>query len=241
MESKKHEKKLFSKINKTVEKYQMLQEGDNVLVGLSGGKDSLVLLKALAQLKKKVRFKFRLSAIYIELSSVPYQSDMEYLTNFCNALEVPFLYKKVEVDIRSNDNAKSPCFACSWNRRKSLFEIASNNSFNKLALGHHLDDAIETLLMNMMYQAEISALPPKLDMFDGELTIIRPMIESKESLIVNYSKSLNIKPMSKTCPFEKQSKRQFVKDLLSQVESHYDRAKNNIFISMSNINRKYLP
>jgi tRNA(Ile)-lysidine synthase TilS/MesJ len=234
-------KKLFSKINKTVEKYQMLDENDRVLVGLSGGKDSLVLLESLALKRKKSNIKFDIEAIYIDILNIPYDADVAYLKTYCERLGVNFIHEKLTDDVDLKHSEKNPCFLCSWDRRKHLFEYAKINQFNKLSLGHHLDDAIETLFMNMMYQANISALPPKLSMFGGQITVIRPLIETKESWITAYAESQNFKPMVKTCPFEKVSSREFVRGILQQMEDKYDRAKNNIFLSMTHIDKEYLP
>lgn len=235
------EKKLMSKINKTIEKYRLIENGDKILLGLSGGKDSLVLLKALAWKKKHSQLDFLVTAIYIDILNIPYDADIEYLKSFCLANKMEFIHEKVTDDIDLKNSTKNPCFLCSWDRRKHLFSIAKTRKFNKLALGHHLDDAIETLLMNMMYQANISALPPVLKMFKGSLTVIRPLIETKESLIEQFAKDQNFQPMVKTCPYEKVSSRQFVRDILAQMEDNYDRAKNNIFISMTHIDKEYLP
>lgn len=235
------EKKLMTKINKTINKYNLIEDDDKILVGLSGGKDSLVLLKSLAWKKKHSLTNFSVTAIYIDITNIPYNADLEYLNSFCQEHGIEFIHQKVTDDIDLKNSTKNPCFLCSWDRRKQLFSIATEGNYQKLALGHHLDDAIETLLMNMMYQANISALPPSLKMFDGKLTVIRPLIETKESLIIDYAENQEFKPMIKTCAFEKKSSREFVRGLLSQMEEKYDRSKNNIYISMSNIEKEYLP
>ncbi len=235
------EKKLMTKINKTIQKYKLLEDGDKVLVGLSGGKDSLVLLKSLAWKKKHSQINFTVTAIYIDILNIPYNANIQYLSTFCNENEIEFIHEKVLDDVDLKSSSKNPCFLCSWDRRKHLFSIAKKGSYQKLALGHHLDDAVETLLMNMMYQANISALPPTLSMFNGNLTIIRPLIETKESLIIDYAASQNFLPMIKTCPFEKKSSREFVRGLLKQMDENYDRSKNNIYISMTHIEKEYLP
>jgi len=235
------EKKLMSKINKTIEKYQLIEDGDRILLGLSGGKDSLVLLKSLAWKKKRSQISFTVTAIYIDILNIPYSANIEYLETFCKENDIQFVNERVTDDFDLKSSDKNPCFLCSWDRRKHLFSIANSGKYNKLALGHHLDDAVETLLMNMMYQANISALAPKLSMFEGELIVIRPLLETKESLIEEFAISQNFQPMLKTCLYEKVSSRQFVRDILSKMEDNYDRAKNNIFISMSHIDKEYLP
>jgi len=235
------EKKLMAKISKTINKYKLVEDGDKILVGLSGGKDSLVLLKSLAWKQKHSQLNFSVTAVYIDILNIPYDANIQYLTSFCQENNIEFVHEKVTDEINLKDSDKNPCFLCSWDRRKHLFEIANTGSYNKLALGHHLDDAVETLLMNMMYQASISALTPALDMFDGQLKVIRPLLETKESLIEEYANTQNFLPMVKTCPYEKKSSREFVRGILSQMEKQYDRAKNNIFFSMTHIEEEYLP
>lgn len=243
-EKKRHqiiEKKLMSKVNKTIQKYNLIEESDNVLVGLSGGKDSLVLLKSLAWKRKHSQTNFSITAVYIDILNIPYDANIEYLQSFCDENKIKFVHEKVSDEVNLKESDKNPCFLCSWDRRKHLFDMAKIGGYNKLALGHHLDDAIETLLMNMMYQANISALPPKLKMFKGKLEVIRPLIETKESLIEDYAGAQDFLPMIKTCPYEKKSSREFVRGILTQMEKKYDRAKNNIYISMTHIEKEYLP
>jgi len=235
------EKKLMSKIGKTINKYQMLEEDDRILVGLSGGKDSLVLLRSLAWIAKRSQTKFTVTAIYIDILNIPYNANIEYLASFCAENNIEFIHEKVTDDIDLKNSKKNPCFLCSWDRRKHLFDIAKQGKYNKLALGHHMNDVVETLLMNMMYQANISALPPKLTMFDGAISIIRPLIETKESLIIEYAETQKFEPMVKNCPYEKVSSREFVRKILKTMEDEYDRSVNNLFYSMSNIDSEYLP
>ena len=233
--------KIRTKIGKTIDRYQLIKKDDKVLVGLSGGKDSLILLENLAWRRKVKQEDFEIIAVYIDILNIPYEANIKYLKDFCEKWEVQFIHKRLQDEIDLNASEKNPCFVCSWDRRKHLFQIAEELKCNKLALGHHLDDAIETLLMNMMYQANISSIPPILKMFDGNLYAIRPLIESKESNLIKYAEIQEYQTMIKTCPFEKVSSRQFVREILQQMEDKYDRAKNNIYHAMSNINKEYLP
>jgi len=233
--------KIRTKIGKTIDRYQLVKEGDKILIGLSGGKDSLILLENLAWRKKVKQENFEIIAVYIDILNIPYEANINYLKDFCTKWDVEFIHKKLQDDVDLQKSDKNPCFVCSWDRRKHLFKIAEELKCNKLALGHHLDDAIETLMMNMMYQANISSIPPILKMFDGDLFAIRPLIETKESMLLKYAKIQEYQTMIKTCPFEKVSSRQFVKEILQEMEDKYDKAKNNIYHSMSNINKEYLP
>ena len=233
--------KIRTNIGKTIDAYHLVNKDDKILVGLSGGKDSFILLENLAWRKKVKQEEFEIIAVYIDILNIPYEANINYLKNFCAKWNVPFIHKKLQDDVDVSGSEKTPCFVCSWDRRKHLFRIAEELKCNKLALGHHLDDAIETLLMNMMYQANISSIPPILKMFDGDLFAIRPLIETKESNLIKYAEIQEYQTMIKTCPFEKVSSRQFVRDILQELENKYDRAKNNIYRSMLNINKEYLP
>lgn len=164
-------RRVNQKVGRAIQKYHLIEEGDRILVGLSGGKDSMVLLETLAGRNKYHLLKFHLAAIHIGLESQAYTVDLEYLSSFAESLQIPFIHKLINVDL-SDDDHSNPCFICSWNRRKALFQAARDMGYNKLALGHHMDDAVETLLMNMTLQASISSMPPALPMFDNKLIII---------------------------------------------------------------------
>jgi tRNA(Ile)-lysidine synthase TilS/MesJ len=140
-----------------------------------------------------------------------------------------------------NEGNNNPCFVCSWNRRKALFEAARELGYNKLALGHHLDDTIETLLMNMAFQSSISAMPPQLPMFGGELKIIRPLILLLEDEVKQFAVIRNFRKEIKLCTFEKDSKRKDIKKLIAQLAELNPQIRSNIFASMTNIQSGYLP
>jgi len=234
------EKRFFSKISKTIDKYGMIAAGDRILVGISGGKDSLALLKSLAWKKTASRISFDIIAVYIDILKIPYQANIDYISQLCQSHGVEFIHQQINDDVDLSGKVKPPCFVCSWDRRKHLFALSTSLSVNKLALGHHLDDAVETLLMNMMYQSNISSIPPKLSMFNNTLEVIRPLIETPEKEILRFVETQDFKLMLKTCPFEKVSSRQFVREILSQMETKYDRAKINILKSMDHISSEYL-
>ncbi len=236
----KHIEFVKNKLAKAVRDYKMIADNDKVLVAVSGGKDSLVLLEALSAFKKYEIFKFQLEAIHINVQDVDYEVNREYLMDLSNNLGVKMNFIDIEAGIEDRGK-KSPCFLCSWHRRKALFIYANTNGFNKLALGHHMDDAVETLLINMTYHANISSLTGVLSMFDGKLSLIRPII-----LLSDYDcrEFANIKKYPKLkveCPFEDFSKRTTVRNILKQLEEIHPKAKQNIFNSLSNIDLKYLP
>ena len=143
--------------------YGLIEDGDHLLVGLSGGKDSLALTELLARRARIYRPRFTLTAVHVAMRNIPYSIDADYLRSFCEERGVPFVLREAEFDA-STDTRKSPCFLCSWNRRKELFTAAHELGCNKIALGHHMDDILVTLLMNQTFQGAFSTMPPRLVM-----------------------------------------------------------------------------
>ena len=172
------------RVGKAIYEYELIKENDSVLIAVSGGKDSLFLLESLALQRKNIPFKFDLKAIHIEINDKPYEIDKLFLEKLCDKYNIPLYFKSIEVGDLSKSK-KGPCFTCSWNRRKALFNAVKEYGCNKLALGHHMEDAIETLLLNMSHHGNISSIPPELEMFKGEFVIIRPLILLEEEKILN--------------------------------------------------------
>ena len=167
-------------------RYGLIEEGDKILVGLSGGKDSMALLELLARRSRIYKPKFSVVAVHVVMTNIAYESDMDYLRTYAEGLGVPFVRYETSFDT-STDNRKSPCFLCSWNRRKALFTVAKKQGCNKIALGHHMDDILETLLMNMTFQGAFSTMPPRLVMRKFDMTIIRPMCLVHESELMEMA------------------------------------------------------
>ena len=223
---------------KAVHEYNMIDDGDKVLVGVSGGKDSLVLLEALAGFMKYKRINFSIEAIHIDVEDVGYLVDRDFLKNHAASLGVKMNFKTIEAGIE-NRGKKAPCFVCSWHRRKTLFEFAKSNGFKKLALGHHLDDAVETLLINMAYHGHVSSLPGKLKMFDGQMYLIRPLILLTDKDTREYARIKKFPVLKKPCPYEDVTKRTTARKLVEQLENIHPKAKFNIFNSLKNIDEEY--
>ena len=148
--------------------------------------------------------------------------------------------KEITIDFEKN-SSNSPCMSCAITRRNELFRFAKDNKYEILALGHNLDDAVETTLMNMVFQGNISSMPNKLELFNGNLKIIRPLITLKESIIKEYATNIGFIPMKIACPNEKESKRNDIKNIISQMETLNPNAKETIFRSLNNIHSNYLP
>lgn len=238
------EKKLLKRIDKKFVKgiveYGLIEDGDKILIGLSGGKDSLALVELLGRRSKIYKPKFSVVAAHIVMSNIEYKSDLEYLKARCDEYGIPFVLYETSFDA-STDSRKSPCFLCSWNRRKALFTIAKEQGCNKIALGHHMDDIIETLLMNLTYQGAFSTMPPKLKMRKFDMTIIRPMCLVHESDLIELASLRGYKKQEKNCPYEKDSSRSDLKDIFRQLEKLNPEARYSIWSSMSNIQYEMLP
>jgi tRNA(Ile)-lysidine synthetase-like protein len=231
--------KIHKKIGQSLHKEQLLAPNDKILIGLSGGKDSLILLESLASRRKHIPFTFDLTAAHINVKSAGYQADIKYLENICKQNDVNFSYTEIDTDLENSK--KAPCFACSWHRRKTLFTHAKENGCNKIALGHHMDDVNETLLLNMIYHGSISSMPAKLDIFDGAIQVIRPLIHMSEDMLITYAKIKNYTVTQKLCPHDKNTKRKAVRGLLDTIYEMAPNAQKNIFRSTSKIFEEYLP
>lgn len=240
IQSEKLFKKICRKLGTTLRDHRMVEEGDHILVGLSGGKDSMILLEALAERKRAMPFDFTLSAAHIEAKGIGYEIDREKLSTFCQELDVPLHYHSIEPDLEK-DPSKAACFICSWNRRKVLFELTRELDCNKLALGHHRNDAIETLLLNMIYHGSISSLPYYLIMFEGRMKLIRPMMDLDERMLKEYADLNKLVKVEKSCPHENSTQRESIRKLIGNIEELSGKGPYNIFSSMDKIFEEYLP
>jgi len=228
------------KTGKGIEKYEMLREGDRLLCCLSGGKDSLVMLHSLKHISRSFPYRFEMEAAYVHIDNIGYSADIPFLNDFCTSLEVPFHVVEAHVNFET-DKRKQPCFLCSWNRRKSLFSLARELFCNKVAFGHHKDDIIETLLLNMTFQGSISTMPPRLSLFKGEIDLIRPLALVTAQETKEYARICDFPLEKAKCPYDNKTKRNAMRELLSNLEMMYPKAKSNIYNSLSNIQDEYLP
>ena len=238
------EDKTLYRINKRFLKgitdYGLISDGDKILVGLSGGKDSMALLELLAMRSRIFKPRFTVMAVHVEMSNIEYKSDTTYLREFAESLGVEFLTYTTSFD-PTTDTRKSPCFLCSWNRRKALFTVAKEYGCNKIALGHHNDDILETLLMNMTFHGAISTMPPRLVMRKFDMTIIRPMCLIHESDLVGMARIRGYRKQIKNCPYEKDSHRSDMKEVLHRLQEMNPEARYSLWSSMSNIQEDMLP
>lgn len=238
------EEKLLRRIGqrfaKGVVEYGLIEEGDKILVALSGGKDSLALLELLADRARIYKPRFSVVAAHVVMRNIPYQSDVEYLRRFAEERGVPFVLYETSFD-SSSDSRKSPCFLCSWNRRKSLFTVAKEQGCNKIALGHHMDDILQTLLMNLTFQGAFGTMPPRLVMKKFDMTLIRPLCLVHEADLVELARLHGYRKQMKNCPYESASHRSRMKAVLAELEAMNPEARYSLWGSMSNVQDDLLP
>lgn len=233
-------KQIRTRFNKASKEYALLQDGDNILIGLSGGKDSLMLLQLLSERSRIYKPSIKIKAAHVQMSNIPYKSNINFLQEFCDSLSVELIVASTSFDA-STDTRKSPCFLCSWNRRKALFTIAQESGCNKIALGHNMDDFIETMLMNITFQGAFSAMAPLMQMRKFPISVIRPLCLVNENDIARYAQLAQYPPQTRNCPYERSSNRQQMKELLAQLEELNPEARYNLWGSMSNIQSELLP
>ena len=217
------EEKLWKTFNKALGQFQLIDEDDKILVGLSGGKDSLCLLEFLARRSKVHVPHFTVEALHVRMENIHYESDTTYLQSFCDRLNVPLHITTTSFDsslftLNSSLKEKPPCFLCSWQRRKQLFNIAQELGCTKIALGHHQDDLIHTALMNLTFQGQFSTMPAKLKMRKMPLTIIRPLCLCQESDIKAYAELQGYEKQLKLCPYEKTTNRTAASELFAHIQ-----------------------
>jgi tRNA 2-thiocytidine biosynthesis protein TtcA len=232
--------KLSKKVGQTIQTHNLIEPNDKVMVALSGGKDSYVLLEILADRKKHIPFSWDLMAVHVHITDVGYLNDIDYMREFCNQLNVPFTLIEESVPL-DKDPKKAPCYVCSWHRRKFIFNLTRELNCNKLAMGHHMDDALETFLMNLTFHGSISSLPVKLSMFEGRMQLIRPLLFTDEAIIKEYAEMRGLVKEKQKCPFDTNTQRNEAGIILDQIAKLNKHARKNMFRAMNNIYPEYLP
>lgn len=234
------ELRITRKFRKGSGDYNLLEDGDDILIALSGGKDSLALVELMGRQAKIYKPRIRVRAIHVKMRNVPYQTDLKYLEDFCAQQDVPLIVKEGEFDAET-DTRKSPCFLCSWNRRKLLFATALELGCNKIALGHHMDDILSTLLMNITFQGAFSTMPPRLTMRKFNMIIIRPMCLVSEADLKELAVLHAYQKQEKNCPYEEHSHRSDMEGILKQLEKMNPKARYSLWKSMTNVQEEMLP
>ena len=221
--------KLLGQVRRCVEDYRMIDAGDTVAVGVSGGKDSLVTLTALARLRAFYPIPFTVHAITLETGTPGMCFDA--VADLCRQLDVPYTRIQVPVyDIVFNERKeKNPCSLCAKLRRGSLNTALTDLGIRKIALGHHYDDAIETLLMNLLFEGRIGCFQPVTYLDRTDITQIRPLLYCQESDIRRMASKLALPVVKNTCPMDGHSRRQEVKELLAELEQRYPDLRKKLF------------
>ena len=230
---RKLEKRLSERLVKAMATFDLIADDDRIVVGLSGGKDSLCLLELLSRRRLIQHPRFTLAALHVRMENIHYESDTSYLEKFCHNLGVELHVRTTRFDA-TTDTRRSPCFLCSWYRRKEMFNFAQEQGFNKIALGHHQDDIIHTTLMNLMYQGQFGTMPARLTMRKMPLTIIRPLCMIREADIQAYAQIRGYQKQKKTCPYDTLSHRTTVKQLFDTIEAINPEARANIWRALMN-------
>ena len=233
------EKEIRSLMGKAIHRYGLIRDGDRILVGVSGGKDSLTLLHLLQERRKRVPTRYELIPVHIDLGFG--STCQEALKDFFEVRGLPYHFEQTRIGslAHSRENRENPCFLCAWERRKLIFKLADRFSCNKIAFGHHKDDIIETFLLNLFYSAQISTMLPIQTIFKGKMAIIRPLALVEEKKIERFARETGL-PFGPTgCPSSGKTKRNEIKKLIEDLERNNKRVKGNIFRSLSNINVEY--
>lgn len=208
-------KKLF---NKGCTDHHLLSDGDRILIALSGGKDSLMLARLMAQRARIFKPQIMVEAAHVIMDNIPYETDRSYLQAFCDELGIKLHILHSRFD-ESTDPRKTRCFLCAWNRRKTLFNFAVENGFNKIALGHHNDDIIVTYLMNITFEGSAHTMPPILQLEHYPLQIIRPLCLVHEDDIREMAEKLGFQKQKALCPYEEVTNRKAMTDVFQHLQS----------------------
>jgi len=268
IESRRLEKRLKERFVKAMATYHLIEDDDRILVGLSGGKDSLLLTELLAKRAKIDHPRFSVEALHVRMENIHYETDTSYLQQFCEALDVKLHVKTTRFEVEPSDKLepsdksessdkskpaaqssessessarlrkqKQPCFLCSWNRRKVMFNLAQELGCNKIALGHHQDDLIHTALMNLCFQSRFGTMPALLKMRKMPLTIIRPLCLIPEADIKAYAKLQGYQKQQKLCPYETNSHRTDIKQIYDRLEQLNPEVRYSIWSALETDNK----
>lgn len=247
MESRRLANRLNERFVKAMATYHLIEDDDRILVGLSGGKDSLLLLELLAKRAKILHPRFEVEALHVRMENIHYETNTDYLQSFCDRHDVRLHIRTTRFDVFPSPTVeltaptqqslvrkqKQPCFLCSWMRRKQLFNLAQELGCNKIALGHHQDDLIHTALMNLTFQGRFDTMPAHLKMRKMPLSIIRPLCMIEESDIRAIAKMRGYQKQIKRCPHETDSHRTDIRRLYETIEQINPEARFSIWRALN--------
>ena len=225
-------KRLLSFVRRAVDDYNMIEDGDKIAVGISGGKDSLTLLCALAEMRRFYPKKYDIVAITVDMGFEG--SDFSEVAELCRRLNVEYRVVKTDIariifDVRKEPN---PCSLCAKMRRGSLHAEAQAAGCNKVALGHHYDDAVETFMMNLFFEGRLGCFSPKSYLSNRKLTLIRPLLYATEKDVMYFVRKRPLPVIVSPCPEDHATERENMKQLLAELEKTNKGVKHRIFHAM---------
>lgn len=227
-------KQILGAMRKAVTDFNMIQDGDRIVVGISGGKDSMTLLYALSLYKRFSPAKFDLYAVTVSLGFDNF--DLTSITEFCKKIDVPYevidtQIAKIVFDVRKESN---PCALCAKMRRGAMHNYMVKNNINKIALGHHADDAIETLFLSMLYEGRVSTFKPVTHLTRKDVYNIRPFIYVSEKQVISVVEKHNIPVVKSPCPMDKNTKREEVKQMLNNIYKTVPEGRDRLLTAIMN-------
>lgn len=227
-------RKLIGKVRAAVEKYDMIQAGDQIAVGVSGGKDSLFLLCALQELSRYYPRHFAMTAITADPCFGGEETDFSQVEALCQRLGIPYILKRTDLGplIFEEMKEKNPCSMCAKMRRGILHNICVENGFNKIALGHHFDDAVQTFFMNLCYGGKLGCFSPKSYLSRKDITMIRPLIFCQEREIQNAAARMELPVVKSRCPADGVTARKDAAELLARLEKQFPDIKMKVMGAM---------
>lgn len=227
--------KMMGLMRRCIDDYHMIDEGDRIAVGVSGGKDSLTLLVVLAALREYYPKHFELEALSVDMGLGG--MDFTPVAELCSSIGVPYTVRHTEIGkiIFEYRQEKNPCSMCAKMRRGALNDLIVEHGFRKIALGHHYDDAVETFLMSLLYEGRISCFEPVTYLSRTGVTQIRPMLYVGEKAVESFASRMELPVVRNTCPADKHTKRQEIKELIASMQEQYPDLKTKVFGAMQRL------
>lgn len=224
--------KVLSRVRQAIDDYQMIEEGDNIAIGISGGKDSLTLLLALNELKRFYPKKFTIHAVTVDLG---FQNlNLDAIRTLCSEHDIPYTIvrtsiAKIVFEDRKEDN---PCSLCAKMRKGALNDAIKEAGCNKVAYAHHEDDVVETMMLSLFYEGRLHTFSPVTHLDKTDLTVIRPLIYMRESEVIGFVKKYNVPVVKSPCPADGHTKREYIKELLQNLNRENPGIKDRIFTAI---------
>ena len=229
-------------IGRAMHDWSMLAHGDRVLVGVSGGVDSLVLSTVLLSWQKKAPIRFDLLAVHLDMGFEPEGAAQRLVTAELKKINIPYLVETTDFGPRAEkaEDGKSVCFHCARRRRSRIFDLAHEHGCTKIALGHHKDDILETFLLNLLYSGNLSTMVPCQKLFHNTMAIIRPLAYLQKTEIREIAERAGLIPVKNPCPHDSGSHRQKTRALLAHIHDTIPNAGASMFNALGNVREEYL-